>query len=314
MRNKVLKINFDPSPITRLGSPSLDKFQVQLLVKRDDLLQPTGDHRFCGNKVRKLKYNLQAARAEGFDQLLTFGGAFSNHIAAVASAGRIYGFQTIGVIRGEPHLPLNPTLAQAKADGMKLHYLDRATYRQKSSSAVLDQLSAIFGKSYVLPEGGTNALALEGCTELAMEIKHQLDGWPDYLAAAFGTGGTLAGLIRACAGESQVLGVSSLKGNWMSKEITKLLGKDHQFQNWQIFNQYHFGGYAKFPTELQNFTRKFEDTHGIKLDPIYTSKLFYGIMDQISHGFFPNGAKIVIVHSGGMQGWNDRLINSSYNT
>ena len=303
MRSKELKIKFDPSPITRLGSPLLDEFQIELWVKRDDLLQPAGDHRFCGNKVRKLKYNLQAARQEGFDQLLTFGGAYSNHVAAVARAGQVYGFRTIGVIRGEPHDILNPSLAQASQDGMQLHYLDRETYRQKNSLVVLDQLLNIFGKSYILPEGGTNELALRGCVELATEIENQLEGWPDYLAAACGTGGTLAGLIRGCAGQSQLLGVSSLKGNWMPKEITKLLGENHAFTNWKVLSQYHFGGYAKFPPPLRAFTQEFTARHEITLDPVYTSKLFYGMLDQIRKGFFPKGSKVVVVHSGGLQGW-----------
>jgi 1-aminocyclopropane-1-carboxylate deaminase/D-cysteine desulfhydrase-like pyridoxal-dependent ACC family enzyme len=191
---------------------------------------------------------------------------------------------------------------------MHLHYLDRGTYRQKSSSAVRDQLIDTFGESYVIPEGGTNEPALEGCAELATEIEHQLEEWPDYLAAACGTGGTLAGLIRGSDGRGQILGVSSLKGNWMPKEIAKLLGESQSYSNWQILSQYHFGGYAKFPSPLQAFCEEFTAVYGIRLDPIYTSKLFYGILDQIRKGCFPKGSKVLVVHSGGLQGWNDRLM------
>lgn len=308
MSNKSLNITVAPSPITELEAEVLKKKQIRLLVKRDDLLQPAGDRRFCGNKVRKLQYNLIAARQTGYDQLLTFGGAYSNHIAAVARAGKLYGFRTIGVIRGELHEPLNPTLDRATADGMQLHYLDRATFRQKHQPEIRQQLLELYGKSYILPEGGTNELAMQGCAELAGEIEQQLGRLPDYLAVACGTGGTMAGLIRGCAGKCQVLGVSALKGNWMSKEITGLLGDDHNYTNWQVFTQYHFGGYAKFPEELKEFTRRFKEEYDIQPDPIYTSKLFFGILDQINQGFFPSGASIVMVHTGGLQGVNDTIM------
>lgn len=305
MSNRSLTIDYDPSPITELRFPEWEERQLQLFVKRDDLLRPAGDNRFCGNKVRKLKYNLKEARKQGFAQLLTFGGAYSNHIAAVARAGKIYGFSTIGVIRGEPHDPLNPTLAGAVADGMRLHYLDRTSFRQKNDPEVQRQLLELFGKSYVLPEGGTNELALKGCAELASEIALQLGAWPAYIAVACGTGGTMAGLIRGCAGQSRVLGVSALKGNWMPAEIKKLLGKDPSLNNWEVFSQYHFGGYAKFPPALKDFLLTFEQEQGIALDPVYTAKLFFGILDQIRSAYFPGGSKIVVVHSGGLQGRSD---------
>jgi 1-aminocyclopropane-1-carboxylate deaminase/D-cysteine desulfhydrase-like pyridoxal-dependent ACC family enzyme len=212
------------------------------------------------------------------------------------------------VIRGEAHKTLNPTLAQATADGMRLHYLDRTSYRQKHTKEVQEQLLDLFGKSYILPEGGTNELALKGCAELATEIKTQLGHWPAYLAVACGTGGTMAGLIKGCAGESQVLGASALKGNWMPEEIEKLLGEKGRWKNWRVFSRYHFGGYAKFPPELRSFIRDFQQEYGIRLDPIYTGKLFYGILDQIREGFFPKGSSVVVVHSGGLQGVNDDLM------
>lgn len=308
MSNKSLNITVAPSPITELEAEVLKKKQIRLLVKRDDLLQPAGDRRFCGNKVRKLQYNLIAARQTGYHQLLTFGGAYSNHIAAVARAGKLYGFRTIGVIRGELHEPLNPTLDRATADGMQLHYLDRATFLQKHQPEIRQQLLELYGKSYILPEGGTNELAMQGCAELAGEIEQQLGRLPDYLAVACGTGGTMAGLIRGCTGKCQVLGVSALKGTWMGEEITGLLGDDHNYSNWQVFTQYHFGGYARFPEELKEFTRRFKEEYGIQPDPIYTSKLFFGILDQINQGFFPSGASIVMVHTGGLQGVNDTIM------
>jgi len=292
-----------PSPIIQIKSDLLEQYQVQVLIKRDDLLQPTGDQAFCGNKVRKLKYNLEAARSTGHHQLLTFGGAYSNHIAAVAKAGKSYGFQTIGVIRGEVHAVLNPTLAQAVKDGMTLHYLDRVSYRQKSMDAVRGQLKEKFGDFYLIPEGGTNDLAIKGCHEIIYELENQLDVFPDYLAVACGTGGTIAGIIQACAGRGQVIGVSALKGDFMSAEVRNLLGPDFPHSNWGVQCDFHFGGYAKFPAELRNFVQKFKQEHGIVLDPIYTSKLVFGIFSLVQRNFFKKGVKIVIVHSGGLQGW-----------
>lgn len=301
-------ISFDPSPLIRLQSGLLDAQCITLLVKRDDLLRPTGDPFFCGNKVRKLKYNLSIAHDLGFDQLLTFGGAYSNHIAAVARAGKHYGFRTVGIIRGEEYDPLNPTLTRATTDGMRLHYLDRATYRRKNDLDVRKRLRKIYGRSYVLPEGGTNEAALRGCAELATEITEQLGALPDYLALACGTGGTMAGLIRGCAGKSQVLGISALKGDWMTQEIQRLLGPLSPFDNWGILSDYHFGGYAKFPPELKAFIREFEAEYGILLDPVYTAKLFYGIMDRIRSGFFAEGSTVVVIHSGGLQGRDDAVM------
>ena len=289
-----------PSPIVPLP---IAKATIQVVIKRDDLLQPTGDHRYCGNKVRKLQYNLAAAKAQGYQQLLTFGGAYSNHIAAVARAGKRYGFKTIGIIRGEAHSPLNPTLADAVKDGMQLAYLDRTSYRKKQDVEIIARFKQQFGDFYLIPEGGTNTLALKGCAEIVTELATQLDYFPDFICAACGTGGTLAGIIQACAGRGQVLGVSALKGDFMGQEIRKLLGKDFPYQNWSVRTDYHFGGYAKFPWELRRFVEDFQKEYGILLDPIYTSKLFYGLLDLIQQDFFPIGSNIVVVHSGGLQGW-----------
>lgn len=302
-------VSLTQSPVVRLSASLLTARRLEVWVKRDDLLQPGGDQQFCGNKVRKLLYNLQAARASGAQRLLTFGGAFSNHIAAVARAGHLYGFQTVGVIRGEPHHPLNPTLALAEKQGMELHYLDRETYRQKSGDSVMERLKYAFGDFFLLPEGGTNGLALEGCAEIIPEIKDQLGQLPDYIGLACGTGGTMAGIIRGARGQSRIIGVTALKGNFMEKEIRALLQANGSpaFNNWEVYHQYHFGGYAKFPVELQDFVREFKRDHGITLDPVYTSKLFYGFFDQIRRGAFPPGSSLLLLHTGGLQGWSAKF-------
>jgi 1-aminocyclopropane-1-carboxylate deaminase/D-cysteine desulfhydrase-like pyridoxal-dependent ACC family enzyme len=292
-----------PSPVAAIQTEVTEQAQIRLLIKRDDMLQPAGDEDLCGNKVRKLKYNLAAAHAVGQKRLLTFGGAYSNHIAAVARAGRYYGFETIGIIRGEAHTPLNPTLSRAVSNGMQLHYLDRSTYRQKQLPAVIDVLRQQFGDCYLIPEGGTNDLALQGSGEIIAEIEDQLGYLPDYLVVACGTGGTLAGMIRTAAGRSQLLGVSALKGDFMPGEVQKWLGPDFPHRNWIVNTGYHFGGYAKFPKELRKFVQEFEGEHGILLDPVYTSKLAFGVLDLIGKGYFSKGSSVMMVHTGGLQGW-----------
>lgn len=299
--------SYQISPITSISSALTEKAQIRLLVKRDDLLCPGNDQEWCGNKVRKLKYNLAAARAQGHTQLLTFGGAYSNHIAAVARASQYYGFETIGIIRGEAHTPLNPTLQQAMEHGMRLHYLDRATYRRKHLPEVIQSLRAQFGEHYLIPEGGTNDLALRGAGEIIPEVISQLGSLPDYLAVACGTGGTMAGMIRACEGRSQLIGISSLKGNFMTKEVQHLLGNDCIHHNWQIYSDYHFGGYAKFPEALRQFVQSFKQEHHILLDPVYTAKVAYGVLDLITKGAFPSGSTVLLVHTGGLQGWKGMM-------
>jgi len=292
-----------PSFLQELSEPVATAHDVRLLLWRDDLAHPD----LPGNKARKLKYNLAAARQQGHHTLLTFGGAYSNHLAAVATAGRIFGFKTIGLVRGDAPMAntlLNPTLAQATADGMALHYLDRSTYRQRAEPSFIAKQLARFGPAYVLPEGGTNALALPGCAELVAEIRQQTSF--DALAVAVGTGGTLAGLLTGLAGEQQAIGVAALKnGGFLGAEIDALtrLAGGQQYTNYSLRTEYNFGGYAKYSAELLAFIRQFRVQHGVLLDPIYTSKMLFGVLDLIGKGFFARGSTVVAIHTGGLQAW-----------
>lgn len=285
------------APLQQLHSPVWADQGIALWVKREDLLHPT----ISGNKWRKLKYNLQEAKRLQHDTLLTFGGAYSNHIAAVAAAGREFGFRTIGIIRGEEHLPLNPTLSFATAAGMALHYISREAYRQKTDPAFLEQLAQQFGQPYIIPEGGTNTLAVKGCTEIVSDITIDFD----YICCASGTGGTLAGIISGLDGRKQALGFPALKGGaFLREEIEQLvIGYNGQhYDNWQLITDYHFGGYAKVKPELLDFMRSFEQEHSLPLEPVYTGKLFYGLIDLIRQGYFSEGSRVVAVHTGGLQG------------
>ncbi|WP_276498770.1 1-aminocyclopropane-1-carboxylate deaminase/D-cysteine desulfhydrase [Pontibacter litorisediminis] len=285
------------APLQKLEDELLLEQGVELWVKREDLLHP----HISGNKWRKLKYNLQEARQQGHHTLLTFGGAYSNHIAATAAAGKEYGFKTVGIIRGEERLPLNPTLRFATSCGMQLHYISREKYRLKAEPVFLEELQQAFGQVYLLPEGGTNLLAVKGCTEIVQDIDLKYD----YICCAMGTGGTLAGIVAGLAGEKQVLGFPALKGGeFLQQEVEGLVQaySGHTYSNWHLLTGYHFGGYAKVKPELLAFMEDFKKQHHIPLEPIYTGKMMYGLFDLIRQGYFARGSRVVAVHTGGLQG------------
>ena len=269
------------------------KFGVQLFVKREDQIHPF----ISGNKFRKLKYNLEEAKILGFKTLLSFGGAFSNHITAVAAAGKEFGLNTIGVIRGEElveEIEHNPTLKFAEQCGMQFKFVTREVYRNKTSVHFIEGLKAEFGDFYLLPEGGTNTLAVKGCEEILTEQDTDFD----YICCSVGTGGTISGLINCSKPGQQILGFSSLKGDFLKEDIGKFVEK----KNWQLITDYHFGGYAKINETLISFINEFKSNNQIPLDPIYTGKMMFGIFDLLEKGFFSKGSKILAIHTGGLQG------------
>lgn len=278
-----------------------DTHQLKVYVYRLDLIHP----QVSGNKGYKLKYNLQEARKQQKSTLLTFGGAYSNHIYATAAAGREAGFKTIGVIRGEEHLPLNPTLKFATEAGMHLHYMDRTTYRNKKSAEVIDKLRHDLGDFYLIPEGGSNALAVKGCTEILPEVELDFD----VVTTACGTGGTLAGLVAHLDPNIQALGFPALKGgDFLYQDIAQLLddyytleGLPDTRQDYKLVTDYHFGGYAKKKPALEQFIADFEQKHQIPIEWIYTGKMFYGLYDLISQNHFEAGTTIVALHTGGLR-------------
>lgn len=271
---------------------------ITLTIKREDLIHPA----ISGNKWRKLKYNLQAARQADQHCLLTFGGAYSNHIAAVAAVGAEFGFKSIGVIRGEElagRINDNPTLSAAQANGMQLCFISRSQYRLKHTPAFLEQLSQQYGTFYLLPEGGTNALAVRGCEEILSE-QDKLDF--DYVCCAVGTGGTLAGIINSSANRQQVIGFAALKGGFLDGEVRQWLHANVNRSNWLINTDYHFGGYAKTQPALFEFMQSFSQQSGIAMEPVYTGKMLFGIFDLIKKGYFPANSRILAIHTGGLQG------------
>lgn len=277
----------------------LQTANVLLHVRREDELH----EQVSGNKYRKLKYNLLAAKAQGFTKLLTFGGAYSNHIAATAFAAREMGFECIGVIRGEEIAHKwqdNPTLCAAHEQGMQFHFVSRAAYRKKHEPDVVTALKQQFGACYVIPEGGTNSLAVKGCEEIL--TTDDLTQY-DVVCCAVGTGGTLAGLINATQDSGmKVIGFAAVNAPSLQQDIETLVKSDTK--HWQLNFDYTFGGYAKTTSVLIEFINDFKEKNGIKLEPIYTGKMLYGIYELVQKGYFKQGSRILAIHTGGLQGLN----------
>lgn len=271
----------------------IQKNGITVAIRREDLIHPF----VSGNKFRKLKYNLLQAKAENQTTLLTFGGAFSNHIAAVAFAGKEYNFKTIGIIRGDElreKIQENPTLKFAQENGMQFEFISRCDYSDKENPDFIKQLREKFGSFYLVPEGGTNNLAIKGCEEILTKEDSQFD----YICCAVGTGGTISGLINSALPHQKVLGFPALKGDFLREEICKFAKTD----TWQLITDYHFGGYGKVNLEMINFINNFNQSNNIPLDPVYTSKMAFGVLDLIAKDYFPSNSKILLIHTGGLQG------------
>ena len=281
-------IAFD-TPYQTLALPC----SIQLTIKRLDLIHP----RISGNKFFKLKYNFFAAQQQGLRQILTFGGAYSNHIAATAYAAQLVGFQSIGIIRGEElsTQDLNPTLQVAQDFGMQLHFVSRAEYRLRHESEYLQQLQRQYPQAFIIPEGGTNTLAIQGTQEiLTSEDRENYD----VICCAVGTGGTIAGLIESSSEQQQVLGFSALKGDFLQHDIQQWTTKT----NWTLTDAYCCGGYAKTTDELLQFMQQFEQQYTIPLEQVYTAKMMMGLFDLIQQNHFPANTRILAIHTGGLQG------------
>lgn len=286
-----------PTPLQKLSDQIFEKAQVNVYIKREDLIHPI----VSGNKWRKLKYNLLEAKATEQKTILTFGGAYSNHLYATAAAGNAMGFETIGVVRGVEFAENDtPTLQFCREQNMKLQFVSREEYKHRNSLSYLYELVQKLEHPFLIPEGGTSELGLKGVAEMVTETGEQLESPPDFFAVAAGTGGTAAGLLSAGA---NVLAFSALKGGeFLETDIQDLLVHSEQKGNLKLFTEYHFGGYAKWNTELTDFMDSFKNRFDVQLEQVYTAKMFYGLFDQIEKGYFKAGSTIVAVHTGGLQG------------
>ena len=315
-------LTYSPTPVQEIRHPLLETAKVRLLIKREDLNHPF----VTGNKWWKLKYNLVEAERLQQKTLLTFGGAFSNHIYATAAAAHELNMKSIGIIRGEETLPLNPTLSFAIQNGMQLHYVDRENYRNKTNPDFIEQLHNTFGDFYLIPEGGSNNLAVKG----VYEFSKLLDIDFDCLCCPVGTGGTLAGLIAGINNQKHIIGFSSLKGgSFLKDEVENLLtdfiasmdlknvSSENKLKsvygNWELEASYHHGGYGKVTKDLLLFLQEIEEKTSIRFDPIYAGKMLYGIIDRAKKGMFNQGSTILAIHTGGLQGWagiNDQYVKN----
>ena len=282
----------------RIFLPLLTQKKVSLTIKREDLLHPV----ISGNKYRKLYFNIREAKKQNKKVLITFGGAYSNHILATAGAGKEFDFETIGIIRGDElgkdiskTLSENPTLKAAHELGMQFKFVSRTEYRTKDTPEFLGKLKTVYPDAYILPEGGTNALAIKGCEQIVDNETLTFD----FICVAVGTGGTISGIAKNSGKKQQVLGFPALKGDFLETVISEAIPDTH---NWMLQHDYNFGGYAKINKELITFINNFKRTTGILLDPVYTGKMMYGILNLIENDFFPEGAEIVAIHTGGLQG------------
>ncbi|MEQ1558076.1 MAG: pyridoxal-phosphate dependent enzyme [Methyloglobulus sp.] len=281
------------SILTKIEHPLLTHHAVELWLKRDDLLHPI----ISGNKWRKLKYILADALSLDSNTLISMGGAYSNHLHALAYTGKILGLKTIGIIRGEHPEPLTPTLLEMKHWGMELRFVSRSDYRQLRGYKHWNSLPGIKPNQYWLPEGGASGLALKGIAELVAEI----DMPYDVICVACGTGTTMAGLINAVNPQKSVLGFAALKNaGFLQADVQSLLADN--FHNGVIIHDYHFGGFAECNDTLASFMKTFTKENFIPLEPVYTGKMLYGIFDLLTKGYFKPGQRIIAVHTGGLQG------------
>ncbi|MFE0455533.1 1-aminocyclopropane-1-carboxylate deaminase/D-cysteine desulfhydrase [Streptomyces sp. NPDC058914] len=282
-----------PSPLHEVSDDRFARHGVRLLLKRDDLIHPE----LVGNKWRKLAPNLEAAAGR---PIVTFGGAYSNHLRATAAAGRLLDLPTVGVVRGDELAgrPLNPSLARCAADGMRLHFVDRTTYRRKTDP---DTLAAVLRDAgaedaYVVPEGGSNAAAVLGCRALGTELR----GHADVVAVACGTGGTLAGIAAGLAPGVRALGIPVLRGGFLDAGIralqTEAFGSPRG--DWRLEERFHFGGYARTTPALDAFAEDFERRHGLALERLYVAKLLYALVTLTEEGAFPPGTRLAAVVTG----------------
>ncbi|AEL25441.1 putative D-cysteine desulfhydrase (DcyD) [Cyclobacterium marinum DSM 745] len=294
--NKFILTAIKPAIYQHIHLPLINDKGLEVIVKRLDLLHTEVQ----GNKFYKLHYNLEVAKKSGLSKVLTFGGAYSNHIHATALAASANGLKAIGIIRGEMVTPLNPTLEDARNQGMELYPMSREEYRQKDSSFQLKRLKERFGDFYLIPEGGTNAMAIKGTKEI-LEGK---DLTMDFVTCPIGTGGTFAGLLARAESDQQLIGFSSLKGNFIVSEVDQLLRK-YGIQpkcSYEIQTAYHFGGYAKQKPNLISFIQEIKTKANLPLEPVYTGKMVFGLFDLIEKDYFPRGSKILVLHTGGLQG------------
>ncbi len=276
---------------------AVTKAGVKLYMARADSLNPLAS----GNKIYKLRPIFDYAKKNNIPRVLSFGGAFSNHIHALALISKVYGLDTIGIIRGEAEYANNPTLQDAQDAGMQLQFVNRKDYQKRNKEAYLQELQKRYPNTLIIPEGGSSQLAVSGCAQLAQDVNaiHQ----SDIITVPCGTGATLAGLVCGLVEQQKAIGYAVLKDQSLNQRILSFISNENIKNHQYTIENADFGGYAKFDKKLLDFVLDWLDKTGILLDPIYTCKMCMRLMQQIKAGEFPSGTSITIIHSGGLQGW-----------
>jgi 1-aminocyclopropane-1-carboxylate deaminase len=309
MNRKIQEIeNIPEIVIENLPDELCSKYGVTLDVMRLDQV----DANLSGNKWFKLKYNLIHAHALNYKCLLSFGGYYSNHLHALAAAGHRFGFETIGVVRGEEPTTYGPTLQDLLDYGMRLKFVPRESYRNKTNEQFLSSLKEEFGDFFLIPEGGSNVLGVKGCTEIVSNLWSNPSRAPDYIVMGCGTGATLAGVILGAQGRCKVFGISALKGaQYLEQNVLNLMTEFGEYEgvkllvpndSWQMLHDYHFGGFAKLTPELVHFMDKFTAGSGLPLEPVYVGKTLYAVHDLIRKAVIPAASRVLFIHTGGLQG------------
>ena len=293
--DKILLQTTVSSPLQQLSDPLFDEHRIKVYIKRDDLIHP----QISGNKWRKLKYNLRHAKQQGYNEVLSFGGAYSNHIHALAYVGQANDLKTIGIIRGE-YDPDNPTIRDAKKAGMQIEFVSRNEYRRRFEQDFLSEIQDKYPNALIVPEGGTNDLALLGLAEMIEEISKDK---AQFIITPCGSGGTSAGILKAIQPDQTLISIPVLKkADYLKQEILDLAqSSDTQLE---FISEFHCGGYGKITPELIEFIERFRTQHHIQLDPIYNGKMMYAFYQLIEQGYFPSNTSITLIHTGGLQGLN----------
>lgn len=292
------------TPIQVINHPLLQEKEIHLSVKRDDLQHDI----VSGNKLFKLHYHLQQCKQQGIDTIITFGGAYSNHLHATAFAAKKMGIKAVAIVRGELIYPLNPTLKDCSDWGMKLEPVSRADYKNKEQSETIANIIQSYDNSYLIAEGGCDLLGVKGAKKI-LDGVDQTD--VDYIVCACGTGTTISGLIACAQPHIKTMGFAVLKGaKWMQAEVQAWLDTlDNKNTNWEINTQYHFGGYAKNKPELLQFIAEIKHNQNLMLEPVYTGKALFGLFDLIQQDYFEKGSRILFIHTGGLQGFREQLLD-----
>lgn len=282
-----------PSPLEKILHPLFASKKVEVYIKRDDLIHPI----VSGNKWRKLKYNFEAFRSSAKSGIITLGGAYSNHLVASAEACWQQDIPLLAIVRGEQ--VSNDSLDFCRAKGMRIEFISRSDYRTIRENGLPREMLEKYPDFHFIPEGGSNLEGIRGCQEILSEVKEHFD----LVFCPVGSGTTLCGLISGPKGAG-IVGVSSLNGGFMEKEIAHMLSKYNlaQVNPWSVSSDFHFGGFAKVTQDLVDFTRSFKEVSGIQLDYIYSAKMVYGLCEMLRSGEIPQGTKLLLIHTGGLQG------------